>query len=101
MTIFSNAFPPAADHIDFGAVKAASIGSIDMLVSMWLPQGKRVGSEWVARNPTRNDATPGSFSVNLRTGVWSDFATSDAGGDMIDLFCYLNAATPMDGAKAV
>ena len=102
MTIFSNAFSATADnHIDFAAVKAASIGSIEMLVSMWLPKGKRVGSEWVSRNPTRNDATPGSFSVNLRTGVWSDFATSETGGDMIDLFCYLNRATPIDGAKAV
>jgi hypothetical protein len=102
MTMFSNAFPVAADnHVDFAAVKAASIGSIETLVSRWLPQGKRVGNQWISRNPTRDDAAAGSFSVNLRSGVWSDFATSETGGDMIDFFCYLNRASPLDRPKAV
>src|SRR5262249_29902451 len=44
---------------------------------------------WVAINPTRVDARPGSFKVNMTTGRWSDFATADAGGDLISLAAYL------------
>ena len=32
---------------------------------------------------------PGSFKVNVRTGRWADFATSDRGGDPIPLVAYL------------
>lgn len=75
------------ERIDFDQIAAA----IDpgTVVPSWLPDGKRVGSEWVARNPTRADHTPGSFSINLRSGAWADFATGDEGGDVISLFAYL------------
>jgi hypothetical protein len=47
-----------------------------------LPGGQTIGGEWVARNPTRADRQPGSFKINLRTGHWAGFATSDKGGDL-------------------
>ena len=43
------------------------------------------GHEWVAKNPTRADRHAGSFSVNLRSGKWADFATGDKGGDVVAL----------------
>lgn len=75
-------------RIDFEAIAAA----IDPghAVPQWLPDGKRVGAEWVARNPTRADNRPGSFTVNLQTGAWADFATGDKGGDPISLWAYLH-----------
>ena len=51
--------------------------------SSLVPHGRRLGSEWIARNPTRADRHLGSFKINLRTGRWADFATGDAGGDLI------------------
>lgn len=92
-----NAFGSNKPPIDFRAIKAASLRSIPQLVQRWLPNGKRHGDEWVSLNPTRGDRTPGSFSVNLKTGVWSDFATGDTGGDMIDLLAYLRRS-PLDEA---
>jgi putative DNA primase/helicase len=67
---------------------------IEAVVNMYLPGGKRVGKEWVARNPTRNDAKPGSFKVHLTRGCWSDFVMNgESGGDMIDLVAYLTGKT--------
>jgi hypothetical protein len=75
--------------IDFARIAATALSSSDAIVSRWLPGGRRDGPEWVARNPKRADAHPGSFKVNLRTGRWSDFATGDRGGDLIALAAFL------------
>lgn len=60
------------------------------LLPQWLPDGKQQGTEWVSRNPTRQDKHPGSFSANINTGKWSDFATGDSGADLISLWAYLH-----------
>lgn len=87
------------ERIDFRAVSKAALTTLPSLVQGWLPHGKRRSDEWVATNPTRNDKTSGSFSVNLKTGVWSDFATGDAGGDAIDLLAYLKRMSKLDAAR--
>jgi predicted P-loop ATPase len=74
-------------RIDFAAIAAALDPST--VVPTWLPNGKRQGREWVARNPNRADGSPGSFSVNLTTGAWADFATGDKGGDLVGLYAFL------------
>ncbi len=56
----------------------------------WLPDGQKRGNEWVARNPHRKDAHLGSFSINLNTGRWQDFATGDRGSDIIALAAFLH-----------
>jgi putative DNA primase/helicase len=71
----------------------------DSLIPQWLPDGKRVGHEWVARNPTRQDTHLGSFKVNLSTGVWCDFATDDKGADLVNLFAYINHLSQGEAAK--
>jgi uncharacterized protein (DUF927 family) len=88
-------------RIDFAAVSTAAQSALTSLVQDWLPDGKREGSEWVARNPTRGDNKAGSFKVNLSTGVWSDFATGEAGGDAIDLLAYLNRTSKLDAAREI
>lgn len=42
-------------------------------------------------NPLRNDSHCGSFSINLQTGVWNDFAETGAAksGSIIDLYAAL------------
>lgn len=64
----------------------------------WLPDGQRKGREWVARNPRRADRNVGSFSVNLVTGRWADFATGDKGGDLISLAAFLGQLSQGDAA---
>jgi hypothetical protein len=76
-------------RIDFARIAAAALCHADVLVRRWLPDGRRQNSdEWTALNPTRADKRRGSFRVNLRSGKWADFATGDAGGDLIALAAY-------------
>ena len=75
------------------------------VVSSWL-EGERIGKEYVAINPLRDDETLGSFNINLTTGVWKDFADDDfAGPDLVSLYMRLHgldesAATRRAGGRA-
>jgi putative DNA primase/helicase len=84
--------PQKAEDCMSGTIKsvaASALVSIDAVLHRWLPGGKRQGHEYLPTNPTRPDSTPGSFSINLNTGAWSDFATGDKGGDLVSLVAYL------------
>lgn len=91
----------ADKRLDFKAVSAAALNQIESLLVSWLPDGKRAGHEYIARNPTRGDAKPGSFAINLNNCKWSDFATGDKGGDAISLYAYLHGIRQMEAAKEV
>jgi hypothetical protein len=86
-------------HVDFAAINAAALRALPTLLARWLPDGRQLGAEWVARNPRRADRRPGSFKVNLRTGKWGDFATSDGGGDPISLAAYLANLGQVEAAR--
>lgn len=74
---------------DYATINAAALRHLPLLLSRWLPDGRRMGREYVARNPTRTDRRAGSFRVNVTTGRWADFATGDKGGDVVSLAAYL------------
>jgi hypothetical protein len=97
---------PGKEHgtgrISFEAVKAATLRNLDFIIPRLLPGGKKVGDEWVVRNPTRNDSKPGSFAVNMTNGVWCDFAMiGHSGADMIDLYVYINGGTNVQAKDAL
>ncbi len=85
--------------IDFAGIASAALPHLSVLTHRWLPDGRRVGNEWVARNPTRGDRRPGSFKVNLRTGKWADFATGHKGGDAISLAAHLHDLSQLEAAR--
>ena len=85
--------------VDFGRVNAAALAALPALLGRWLPDGRKQGGEWVARNPKRSDRRAGSFSVNLRTGRWADFATGDKGGDPVSLAAYLHDLRQAEAAR--
>lgn len=88
-------------HPTFAEVKRAALQAIDRVLSHWLPGGKRVdgGKEYTAPNPTRADKHAGSLKVNMAKGTWSDFATGDKGGDLIDLVRYLDGGSEVDACN--
>jgi hypothetical protein len=88
-------------RVDFSAINAAANRALPLILMRWLPDGKRQGREFVAKNPTRPDGRPGSFSINLVSGKWSDFATGDRGGDPISLAAYLFGLSQIDAARRV
>jgi hypothetical protein len=77
--------------IDFVTINRAALAALPVLVRRWLPHGRQRGREYLARNPTRDDRSPGSFSINVLTGHWADFADASQGkgGDPISLYAYL------------
>ena len=87
--------------IDFPAVNAAALAVLPSLLARWAPGGVVRGSEYTVRNPTRADRRAGSFRVNTRTGKWADFATGDAGGDVVSLAAYLSGTGQIDAARAL
>lgn len=86
--------------IDFASLAGALLDRAPTLVPQWLPEGRREGNEWRALNPTRSDQHLGSFSVNLVTGQWADFADDDArGADLISLYAYLHGLNNGQAAR--
>ncbi|MBM3566046.1 MAG: hypothetical protein FJX42_08040 [Alphaproteobacteria bacterium] len=86
-------------QINFEAVTKAALVVLPALLARWLPDGRREGNEWTARNPRRADRRPGSFRVNLRSGKWADFATGDKGGDPVSLAAYLFGQKQSEAAR--
>ena len=86
-------------RIDFEAVNSAALSDLPSLLCRWLPDGRREGREYVARNPRRADRKPGSFKINLHSGKWCDFATGDAGGDVVSLAAYLSGSGQVEAAR--
>lgn len=76
-------------RIDFAAINRAALARLPDILVRWLPDGRCRGHEYVARNPRRADRHAGSFSVNLVTGRWADFASDARGGDLVSLAAYL------------
>lgn len=76
-------------EIPYSQIASQALLSIETLLQHWLPRGKAQSGEYKVTNPLRADSRVGSFSINLNSGKWADFATSDAGNDLISLFAYL------------
>jgi len=75
--------------LPFKEIADQALRSADTLVNQWIPGGHSKGHEYQATNPNRHDNKAGSFTINLNTGAWADFATDDKGGDLISLYAYL------------
>lgn len=89
----------SSGRIDFRRVSDTALACLERLCTEWLPDGRRYGHEFKALNPTRSDSKVGSFSINLNTGAWADFATGDKGGDAISLCAYIFGLSQLDAAK--
>ncbi len=88
-------------HPSFSDINQRALPVLPSLLQRWLPGGVMRGAEYIVRNPTRVDHVPGSFSVNVRTGLWADFATGNKGGDVISLAAYLSGKGQGEAARAL
>lgn len=87
--------------VDFKEINRIAAMSSATLLGHLLPSGKRIGAEWVALNPKRDDRSLGSFRVNMNTGKWADFAIGVKGGDFISLAAYLLDLRQFEAAKRI
>lgn len=88
-------------HIEIQRVANVALVYIYILLADWLPDGKCIGKEYRPTNPVRGDRKPGSFSINLHTGRWHDFASDDKGGDLVSLLAYLRGCRQIDAARII
>ncbi len=88
-------------RLDFHEINRAALLSLPSLLRRWLPDGRLVGWEYTARNPTRADRKPGSFRINMQSGKWADFATGDRGGDVVSLAAYLSGTGQGEAAQSL
>ncbi|SIR00293.1 VapE domain-containing protein [Pseudacidovorax sp. RU35E] len=73
--------------INYGALGKALLPMAETLLPQWLPGGHRRGPEYVCGSVAGGKGR--SFSVNVITGKWSDFAANDkklTGGDLVGLY---------------
>lgn len=84
------------NRIDYKAIAEAALGRAEVLVSQWLPNGRKEGHEWRCGDLSGNFGS--SLAVNLVTGVWADFASDAKGGDLISLYAAIY--TGNDQARA-
>jgi hypothetical protein len=99
MIVLMRAAPQRNDY--YVGINRAALNHLPSLLKTWLPDGRRRGREWVALNPRRHDARLGSFSVNMQSGRWADFATGDKGGDVISLAAYLFSCRQSEAAQTL
>jgi len=85
----------------FNKAKYTTQGRIRLIVEELLPNGKIIGREYLALNPTRCDYNLGSFRINLDSGAWIDFATNDSGNDLVSLCSYIRRAEPYSAAQYI
>jgi hypothetical protein len=56
----------------------------ERLLKDWLPAGRRVRDEWVLGSLANEPGN--SLKINMKTGMWADFAENQKGGDLISLY---------------
>jgi putative DNA primase/helicase len=84
--------------LDFAGLAAALLARARMLVTEWLPGGALSGREYVCADIRGGRGR--SFSVNVETGKWGDFADSELkGGDLISLYAAINGIKQGEAAK--
>lgn len=88
-------------NADIADVVSSLAGDILGYCSEWIPGGILSGDEYVALNPLRSDSHKGSFSINVKTGVWGEFATGDKGRDLVSLYAYLNGINNGQAANSL
>ena len=87
--------------VEIQRIANAALLSADNLLTDWLPDGTRKGKEYWPTNPVRGDRKPGSFSINIHSGAWHDFASGDKGGDLVSLLAYLRSCRQVDAARII
>ena len=85
--------------LDFETVNTVALRLLEALCQRWFPDGRRVGNEWVARNPHRRDRRSGSFSINLRTGRWCDFASGERGNGAVSMAAFYFQLSQQDALE--
>ena len=83
--------------LDYPTINRSALAQLPMILPDLLPGGKILGREYRCGGLSGGDGQ--SFGINLETGRWSDFATGDAGGDVIGLIAVIKGLSQSEAAR--
>jgi hypothetical protein len=84
-------------RLDFAAINAAALAVLPAVCVRFFPNGRIEGPEFVVGSLA---GEPGrSLKVNLRRGVWRDFAAGVGGSDPVSLVAAVADAGQADAAR--
>ena len=83
--------------MDFKTLASALLSQIDFLIPDWLPGGRLHGVEYKCGSLQGGEGR--SFSINMRTAKWADFATNEKGGDLISLYAAIHGISQKESAR--
>lgn len=72
--------------IDIHKIKSQLEPIHNIIIIDLVPGGKLSGNEYTASSVRGGEGS--SFSFNIKTGKWADFATNEKGGDIISLYAH-------------
>ena len=79
----------SSPSVDFNKLNEYLLNHIYRLIVDFVPGGKQRGREYIAGSIHGGDGS--SFSINLDTGKWADFANPDhRGTGLISLYSTIN-----------
>jgi hypothetical protein len=84
---------------DTHRVNAAALNKLPAIVKRWLPDGHMNAKYWVAKSPRGLVHHAAGLRVNLKDGRWRDYATGEAGADVISLAAFVGGSSNEDAAK--
>ena len=85
--------------IDIGRIAAAALNQARTLLPAWLPEGRWDGVEWRCGDLTGIKGN--SCAVNSKSGLWSDFGSGEAGGDLVSLYAAMHGLAQGAAAREV
>lgn len=87
------------NKFDFEAISQAALGRALELLQDWFPAGKQQGGEYKIGG--LNGEPGSSLSINIRSGVWKDFASDEGGANLISLFARKEGIKNLEAAKRI
>lgn len=86
--------------VDFSLIAQRALGSAQSIVQQLFPNGRLEGQEWRLGGLDGSSASKkGSLSINVKTGMWSDFATDSGGRDLISLLAARDNLSQVEAAR--
>lgn len=83
--------------LDFEGLGRDLVGRARELLPDWLPGGRMVGREYTCGSIHGEEGD--SLKVNVNTGKWADFSSTEKGGDLISLYAAIKNIGQGDAAK--
>lgn len=85
--------------IEFEALASRLLQQARSLLAEWFPEGRLLGHEFEIGDL---GGSPGdSLRVNINTGKWKDFASGEAGGDLISLYAAIHGLKQGEAVRAL